>query len=367
MTRLGRILAMFAASVVLSHDQATGIVPEAVAQTDSLTVRVDSARHEVILTVQTFAPAHHSRAEHGHGHHSMSMFGWRSFDWPVDGWARGFRLQIQACGQALPRSEILHHLVIANLARRQVVHPAMERMLAVGSESPDVVLPKTVGVPLRAGTPLAISVGYAPPSKPECDLVFRLAILWSPKNLNPPPASVLPFYVDVAKEDVLAPNVFDLRPGRSIQTLDFEIPISGRLLAAGAHLHRYGQKVSLISLPTDTLSTLTASYGPAATVPRINRKLYGVAGRGLRLEAGRRYRLISEYLNPADSTLPSAGMAHFVGLFAPDAPPPPLAQQISNPITAEDYRRLCGRSYPACNGGPERADGQTAVRASGKR
>ncbi len=321
-----------------------------VGQTDSLAVRVDSAKHEVVLSVHALASARPAGHEHGAAeHHSMSLYGWTSFDWPVDGWARGFRLSILACNQPLRSHNILHHLVVANLARRQLVHSAMERFLAIGSETPDVVLPKTVGIPLRAGTPLAIRIAWAPPSIKGCDLVFRLVILWTPKNLVPSPTSVLPFYVDVEQKNVLAPNLFDVRPGRSTQTLDFVLKLPGRLLAAGAHLHRYGQRISLVGLPRDTLSTLRARYEEKAGILRIDQKLYGVAGRGLSLKAGHPYRIVSEYVNPTDSTLHSAGMAHFVGLFAPDAEPPPLEREFSNPVLAEDYRRVCGSSYPACN------------------
>jgi hypothetical protein len=155
--------------------------------------------------------------------------------------------------------------------------------------------------------------------------------------------------VDVEQKDVLASNLFNLRPGRSTKTLDFALQVSGRLLAAGAHLHRYGRRISLVGLPGDTLSTLRARYDEQTGVLRIDQKLYGVAGRGLSLKAGRPYRIVSEYLNPTDSTLHSAGMAHFVGLFAPGAEQPPLEREFSNPVLAEDYRRVCGNSYPACN------------------
>jgi hypothetical protein len=319
-------------------------------QTDSLSVRVDSAEHEVVLSVRFHAGKRIHAHYHGAGdHESMAVFGWSKFSWPVDGWVRGFRLKVLRCNQPFVTHSVLHHLIVANLARRQLVHPAMERLLAVGSETPDVVLPKTVGIPISLGTPLAIRIGWSPHSDARCDITFRLAILWIPKNLVPAPTEVLPFYVDVQQQDVLASNVFDVTPGLSTQTLDFTLPVSGRLLAVGAHLHRYGQQISLIALLlNDTLSKLRAHADSVTEVPSIERKLYGVWGRGLRLKAGHRYRVASEYLNPTDTTLRSAGMAHFVGLFAPDASPPSLAQEFSSTDLVEDYRRVCGRSYPAC-------------------
>jgi hypothetical protein len=325
-------------------------------QTDSLSVQVDSARREVVLDVELPA-SRRSTAEHLHSGHSTeptAIFGWTGFRWPVDGWVRGFRLDVWQCDRPDSTSSILHHLIIANLARRQLVHPAMERLLAVGSETPDVVLPKTVGVPLDRGTPLAIKIAWSQPKHDECGVHFRIAVLWSPENLVPAPMSVMPFYADVYHEDVLASNVFDLAPGRSFQSWDFRMPISGRLLAAGAHLHPFAEQLALISLPeSDTLTRLRAHMDDATGRLEVDQKRYGVSGRGLRLRGEHRYRLVSQYLNPSDSTLSSAGMAHLVGLFAPDDPSAWPAFDAADPILAEDYRRVCGRPHPGCRHSPE--------------
>ncbi len=330
---------------------ALGITALALNQTDSLSVQVDSARREVVLDVELSA-SRNATPEHTHSGHSAdptATFGWEGFPWPVDGWVRGFRLSVWHCDRPDSASAILHHLIIANLARRQLVHPAMERLLAIGSETPDVILPKTVGVPLRKGTPLAIKIAWSQPEHDGCAVRFRIAVLWSPENLVPAPTSVMPFYVDVYHEDVLASNVFDLSPGRSFQSFDFEMPISGRLLAAGAHLHPFAEQLALINLPKiDTLTRLRAHLDQDSGRLTIDRKLYGIGGRGLRLKSNRRYRIVSQYLNPSDSTLSSAGMAHLVGLFAPDDPSAWPAFDAADTILAEDYRRVCGRPYPTC-------------------
>jgi hypothetical protein len=326
----------------------------ALSQERPLAVEVDSNRHEVVLTVGPLGPDGPAREHHQHGSaHAdapTTLFGWERFRWPVDGWLRGFRLSASACGRPAESRSTLHHLIIANLARRQLIHPAMERLFAVGSETPDVVLPKTVGIPLSQGTPLAIRIAWSPPPGEPCAVTYRLALLWSPKNLVPEPTSVLPFYVDVYHEDVLASNVFSLPPGRSVQSLDFRLPTSGRLLAAGAHLHWLGKQVALVELGGgDTLSRLRAQPDSESNTLRIERRLYGVGGRGLKLEGNADYRVVSEYFNPADSVLPDGGMAHFVGLFAPDRSAAWPAPDWTDPVLAEDYRRVCGRSYPGCD------------------
>lgn len=328
-----------------------GLMAAVLSQTEPLSVKVDSARHEVVLGIELAGPRH-TTPVHEHSAHSaepMAIYGWTGFRWPVDGWVRGFRFKVWRCNRQDTTSSILHHLIIANLARRQLVHPAMERLLAVGSETPDVVLPKTVGVPLPQGTPLALKIAWSEPEDAGCPLHFRIAVLWSPANLVPAPTSVMPFYVDVHHEDVLASNVFDLGPGRSFQSFDFELPISGRLLAAGGHLHWFAEQLALVALPeSDTLTRLRARPDHRTHRLDIDRKLYGVGGRGLKLEARRRYRIVSQYHNPSDSILSSAGMAHLVGLFAPDKPSDWPAFDPADPILAEDYRRVCGRPHPSC-------------------
>ena len=43
-----------------------------------------------------------------------------SFAWPVEGWFRGFKLQVrESAGRPLPR-RLLHHLVMINDDRRQL-------------------------------------------------------------------------------------------------------------------------------------------------------------------------------------------------------------------------------------------------------
>ena len=55
-------------------------------------------------------------------------------------------------------------------------------------------------------------------------------------------------------------------------------------------------------------------------VVSVDRKLYGVTGSGLKLKAGRRYRLSVSYDNPTDRVIPGAAMGIMGGLFSPKDP-----------------------------------------------
>src|SRR4051812_9846690 len=94
---------------------------------------VDSASHRV--TVRSRVPCSVASMDGGMHHHSSTAQpdSWLQFRWPVDGWVRGFHLVVRDdSNHILPASRI-HHLVLANLDRRQLVHPAIERLLAIGS------------------------------------------------------------------------------------------------------------------------------------------------------------------------------------------------------------------------------------------
>lgn len=307
----------------------------------SLTIATDSSRHEVVVTLGPFAvPAMApmpgmDMMDHGMAHDSPL----ERFAWPVDGWVRGFRIEVlDADGRPAPR-RILHHLIVVNFARRQLVYPAYERLLGAGAETADVTLPKTIGIPLTAGTPLGLYVGWHNESEHDLEGIhLRLTILWTPRNQNPPPVDVLPFYADV-NLDIGGSNTFDIPPGRTARSYDFTLPVAGRLLGVSGHLHDFGAGLRLEEAPTGrVLTTLSARRDSAGRVSGVERRLFGVSGAGLRFRAGRRYRVVAAYDNPTGETLVRGAMASVVGLFAPDRirdwPPldpaaPELAQDLA--------------------------------------
>src|SRR5919112_5422353 len=51
------------------------------------------------------------------------------FSWPVDGWFRGFRVTLtDAEGKPVPR-DVIHHLIMVNFSRRQLLYSAAERLM----------------------------------------------------------------------------------------------------------------------------------------------------------------------------------------------------------------------------------------------
>jgi hypothetical protein len=66
------------------------------------------------------------------------------------------------------------------------------------------------------------------------------------------------------------------------------------------------------------LATVRATRTPEGKVTRVSRSLPGVSGDGVRLRAGRRYRVVGVYDNPTPEVIKRGAMAHLAGLFAPD-------------------------------------------------
>ena len=246
----------------------------------------------------------------------MDLF---DFTWPVDGWFRGFRIEVvDGSGNTLPR-EIMHHMIMVNYDRRQLLYSAAERIMGAGSETGDAVLPKSVGVPVNAGMRLGVYVAWHNATGAPIDEAYlKISLIWSPKNLMPQPVSSLPIYMDVNLE-VGGTNTYDIPPGRAEKSYEFSVPVGGRLLGISGHLHDYGVAVRLEEAETGkVIAQVNGKRQPDGTVTGMERKLFGVLGRGLKLRPDKRYRVVGIYDNPTGETIPLGAMAEIVGLYVPD-------------------------------------------------
>ena len=306
-------------------------------------VVVHPARHEVVLTAGPFdvGTGGHAAGVADHGHELPLQH----FRWPVTGWLRGFRVEvIDGAGRPLPRA-FLHHFNLVNFARRQLLYPAAERILAAGQETETVMLPKGVGIPVAAGMPMATILAWHNQTGTVVPGVrLRLILTYSPAELLPRPIAVFPVYFDVV--DPVGQDVsFDLPPGPSEYSADFSFPISGRVLGFGGHLHRYGLDVALTDLdagdaaPLVRLAARQRADGEVASMER--RVLW--SGEGTPLRRGHRYRLTGRYLNPTDRVIPFGGMVHLIALVAPDRPSGWPAVDQADPDFQRDLARLAAR------------------------
>ena len=290
----------------------------------TLTVTVDSARREVILRAGPFTIAAMPEGmDHGdHGTHDMPGMAtpFQTFDWPVTGWLRGFRLTLaDAEGRTLPR-RLIHHVNMMNFERRALLYDAVERTLAAGQETEDVTLPRSVGFPMAAGTAVGLMAAWDNDTGADIDGVFLTVTLsWSPTNLSPRPLDALPLYLDVNYQGAGKSDSYDLPAGPSFKSYEFTLPVGGRLLGVGGHLHDYARDLVLEDLETGrAVVRLRARLDPQGKLLSVERKLYGVRGDGLALRAGRRYRITAAYDNPTGTTIRDGAMGIMIGLFVPE-------------------------------------------------
>ena len=245
----------------------------------------------------------------------------QEFPFPVDGWLQGFRIDLfDDRGQPLPH-RLLHHLIVVNFSRRQFLYPALERLLGTAEESDtgDVRIPRSIGVPMRAGQMLGVYATWHNDSGPEIPAAYwRIVLYMANGSLRPRPIDVLPAYMDVNIQTNPEENRFNVPPGHFEIGYDFSPPVSGHLLVVTGHLHDYGTVVRLVDAANGkTLVEVKAKRDSAGHVLGMPRKLLAIRGEGLHLEAGHHYRVVGVFDNPTRDTSYGA-MAHMAGLFAPD-------------------------------------------------
>ena len=284
------------------------------------TVRVNPGRHEVTLTLGPMHLAGSAPGEgHGAMHHGGHGFPLVRFDWPVSGWIRGFRIRITDAGSRPLSRRLLHHLNLLHLERRQLVEPVYERTIALGQETEDALLPASIGVRIETGTEMALLTAFANEAGGDLHgVTLELVVIYLPANTVPRPREVRPVAIDLGFRPGET-DAFDVGPGRTVRERDFVLPTGGKLLGIGGHLHDYAESIALMDLTSGkTLFELRTRADSSGKVSGVERKLFGIRGDGLRLRAGRTYRVVAVYRNPLGHTLVDGGMAVLAGIFAPD-------------------------------------------------
>ena len=244
----------------------------------------------------------------------------QAFAWPVQGWFRGFESEVvDAQGRMLPR-DLLHHFTLINLDRRTLFDPVAERLAAAGLTPAAAVAPATVGAPLSPGQRLALYImWHNGGTTPQKGVYLRVNLVWSPSNLLPRPVSTFPVNLDV-NPHFGASNTYDVPPGRHERSAIITFPLSGWLLAAGGHLHDYGESVRLEDAKSqDVLVRVRAVVGDSGEIKELPFHILAMWDRGLRITAGHQYRLVATYNNTSRDTVRDV-MGEIMGLFVPDHP-----------------------------------------------
>jgi hypothetical protein len=188
---------------------------------------------------------------------------------------------------------------------------------------------------------MGLVVAYAGSAVPPgTEVTVRLR--WTPQNTVPRPVSLIPLALDVSGHIGASPS-YDLAPGHSERTLEFTLPLTGRMLAAGGHLHDYATELRLEEVATGrVLVRLVPSRDADGHVRAVPQKLFGINGAGRELKAGVRYRLVSVYDNPTGELVRDGAMGEMGIAFVPDDLGKWPELDRDDPALAADLQRLDG-------------------------
>src|SRR5688572_32106394 len=118
-TELGMLVWSAALAASLVTDTA-GISPSR-----EVMITVDSSRKQLVLTAGPFdLPTMPPMDEHAMMDRSMAHdMPIEHFDWPIEGWLRGFELELRdGQGNPVPR-RVIHHMIMVNFSRRMLLYP----------------------------------------------------------------------------------------------------------------------------------------------------------------------------------------------------------------------------------------------------
>ncbi|MBK5187044.1 MAG: hypothetical protein JJD97_02305 [Gemmatimonadaceae bacterium] len=284
----------------------------------SSAVQVDTARRVVRILAGPFRIA---AMAHESGDMMMMDTPVLRVAWPVDGWVRGYSVQLcdgdAAGGTALPHG-MVHHVGLANYSRRELLYPMVERLMAVGKETPRVSLPGNVGVPLARGDTLGLYSAFHDVDGRTIERAYIIVTLpWIPAG-HAHPIEVMPFFAD-ANSVIGGTSAWDLPPGKSERSSEFTMPLGGSILALGGHVHDYARSVRLEDAENGkVLVRLDTKLTADGHLISLGKRVFGFHEEGLPLLAHHRYWVVAEYDNPTGHVIRQGGMASMAGAFVPD-------------------------------------------------
>jgi hypothetical protein len=284
-----------------------------------ISLREDRHEIEVVVGPLQVPPTRSGIMDHAHSHDEETPLA--VFAWPVEQGLAGVHLAAyRAGGDPLPR-DVFHHVIGVNLDRRQLVYPVAERLFGFGSETPDIKLPDFLEIPVVKGDSIGIyGVWKNETGETLRDVFMQVVLPYAPPGKER--EQVLPIYMDT-NNVIGGTNTFDLPPGRHLRSHEFELPVSGALLAAGGHLHDFGTELRVEEVDSgEVVVKLEPEVDREGRVVGVEqavfRRLFGLLDARVPLREGVRYRVVGEYENPTGNTISEGGMAHVVGLFVPD-------------------------------------------------
>ena len=265
------------------------------------------------------------------------------FTLPVDGWMRGYVVElVDGGGRRLPQ-RLLHHMNLIAKDRRDLFSSVMLRLGAAGPETGTITLPRLVGVRGQRGDTLVMTVMLHDPAGGHYDDVrLRVRIPFVRAGSRVGAITVYPVSVAIGPKE--RPNVFDLPPGRSEHYWEGSPAVAARILGLSGHLHRYGVSLRLEDRTAGKvmweLKPTKDSTGEVRDMP-VSMFLWSL---GKPIRPDHVYRLTAVYDNPEGRTIRDGGMGVIGGVvtLARGTRWPPVDRQ--HPEYVVDVQSILGES-----------------------
>lgn len=330
----------------------SGDALSAAPRTGTLRLHVDSVNAELVVDLSPVELAPHSshssrsspaarparepgdRAMHDAAGHDMARTPFEHVVVPFDAWLTGFDAEVlDGDGNRLPR-EMLHHVNLMSPDSRDLFRPIMQRIAAAGEETSPIEVPWPFGVPVHAGERLAaFAMLHDPDGTAAGPVQVRMRIRYARRGR----IAVKPFFIDASPPP--GPAGWDLPPGHSTRSWEGSPAVSGRVLAVGGHLHRYGQELILEDVVAGrVLFRLLPILSEDGGLEDVERRHF-IARLGIPMSRERRYRITAVYENPTGDTIRDGAMGAIGGMILPSARPWPRADA-GDPLYRRDLQML---------------------------
>jgi hypothetical protein len=254
----------------------------------------------------------------GAEHHAVTQLALQTWRMPAGGWLRGYKVEMVDRNNNLLPGALLHHAEMVDLDRRDLLRPALNRVVSSGKESGALILPPGMGYPIVANQHLGINAMVANPTATAYPAAYVRATITLVPAGTPNVRNVMSFYAETSFDSTGASD-FDLPAGESQQVVQFTVPVAGAVLAVGGHIHDYGTRFVVVrGGASDTIYNAVPRLDAMGAV--IGMPTQPMFGRTVRVAPGDAFVMTVFYNNTSGGMLEGAGMGTFGVVFAPDDP-----------------------------------------------
>lgn len=229
------------------------------------------------------------------GHHHVSQPASILFEVPEDSWLVGVTTQlVDPSGRPLPSQLVCHAFFAPD---------DFSAGFGWGFESPHLTIPEGYGVLVTAGKRYWLQMKLQNPfPHPYQQVSTEVRLQFAPQTSALKP--LLQVWNCINGCDEMG---YEVAPGPSMRTMDFQFPFSGTVKFMTAHLHRYGEQFQLERYTDAGMETVWIDSPRTDHESQILEVPVWAHAQGMHVGPQERYRWTVKYDNQLDSNLMAMG------------------------------------------------------------